>query len=201
MIIPAIIADNQCQLDNAISKVKDIVPLIHLDIMDNTFVPNTSLDFDFYLPNTTSQFEAHLMINNPLPWIKSNWWKVDTVIFHIETCSSPQLIIDYLKDFNIKCGIAISISSLHIPSIEFDQITLLTVEPGFYGSKFLPYVLPFAPHLKKAYPSTPIEVDGGVTPTTLPFIKRYPVDMFVSGSYIMKSNNIPQAINDLQGRE
>lgn len=200
MIIPAIIAENQCQLDTHLSKVIDKVELIHLDIMDNTYTPSSSLDFDFYLPNTTSSFEAHLMINDPLPWIKSNWWKVDKVIVHIETCNNLAVIKEYLDDFDISFGIAItSEPQLRKSHLEHpDQITILTVEPGFYGNKFEIEPLGLIEIIKRINPNIKIEVDGGITPDTIQLIKAHGVDMFVSGSYIMKSKDSIQSIKTLE---
>ena len=78
-IIPAIIAKNQEEFSKNILKVKDFVNIIQLDFMDGMFVPNTSINFDFKIPETNCDFEAHLMINNPLDWIKENFDKVDTL--------------------------------------------------------------------------------------------------------------------------
>ena len=84
LIVPAVIAKDQKELDTAIGKVKDFAKVVQLDIMDNQFVPNSSLWFDFSLPKTSSQYEAHLMIQNPADWIEKHSEKVDTLIFHFE---------------------------------------------------------------------------------------------------------------------
>ena len=201
MIIPAIIAENQCQLDNALLKILDEVPLIHLDIADNTFTKSKSLNFDFYLPNTTSSFEAHLMINDPITWMKSNWWKVDTIIVHIETCPDIQEVIDLLEYPNTKLGIAISPKTLeyNIPCIDsIDQLTILTVNPGFYGSEFVSYPILKIPEIKKLAPDIKIEVDGGINPSTIKYVHSNGADMLVSGSYVMNSKDPLQSIKTLE---
>ena len=76
MIIPAIIAQTQEELDIAIHKVTNLAPRLQLDIMDGCFVPNQSLDFDFQLPQKET-YEAHLMVTNPLEWIHKYGHKVD----------------------------------------------------------------------------------------------------------------------------
>ena len=58
-IVPAIIAKNQTELNASLSKVLDYFDLIQLDIMDNKFVPNTSLFFNFSLPKSKCKYEAH----------------------------------------------------------------------------------------------------------------------------------------------
>ena len=83
IIVPAIIAKEQSQIDSMLDKVKGKVERIMVDVMDDQFVPNTSLDFDFKLP-TGFEYEAHLMVRNPLDWVRENGDKVDIVIIHIE---------------------------------------------------------------------------------------------------------------------
>ena len=73
MIIPAIIAKSQDELEKNIHKVKDFVDLIQLDFMDGNFVPNQSIDFDFELPETDCVYEAHLMVSDPSNWTKNIW--------------------------------------------------------------------------------------------------------------------------------
>ena len=96
-IVPAIIAKNQNELNERLLKVEKYVDLVQLDVMDNKFVPNTSLFFDFSLPKIKCQFEAHLMIQNPENWIERNGNKVDTVLVHYESCNNPNKIIKQVK--------------------------------------------------------------------------------------------------------
>ena len=103
-IIPAIIAKKQEELDELLSKVINVVEIAQLDIMDNEFVPNTSLFFDFKLPETSCIFEAHLMIANPKKWIEDNWEKVDTILVHYESCKNPEGIISLVKNKGKKIG-------------------------------------------------------------------------------------------------
>ena len=97
-IIPAIIAKTQEELHNLLSKVAPLVDIIQLDIMDNKFVPNKSLFFDFKIPKTSCLFEAHLMILDPEKWIKKNWKKVDTILVHYESCNNHNKIISEVKN-------------------------------------------------------------------------------------------------------
>ena len=72
LIVPAIIAKEQSQIDTMLDKVKGRAKRIMIDVMDDLFVPNTSLDFDFKLP-TGFEYEANLMIRNPLDWVREKW--------------------------------------------------------------------------------------------------------------------------------
>ena len=72
VIIPAVIAKSQKELNGIFSKIKDSACLLQLDIMDSKFVPNSSLDFDFKLPQKKYKFEAHLMVEYPEKWVDEN---------------------------------------------------------------------------------------------------------------------------------
>lgn len=202
MIIPAIIARTQKELDEHLSKVEDYSELVQLDIMDEIFVPNNSLDFDFDVSGSNISFEAHLMITDPTGWIEKNWWKVDTIIVHFESCEKPEDIIRFVKKKGKKIGFAI-IPETAIHNVKpyldgIDQLLIMTVNPGFYGSKFLPETLSKISGARKLKPNLDIEVDGGVTPDTIKLINDAGANMFVSGSYILKSDGVKEAIDSLK---
>jgi ribulose-phosphate 3-epimerase len=199
MIIPAIIAKTQRELDYAIDKVMDLTHRLQLDIMDGCFVPNHSLDFDFQLPKKGT-YEAHLMVDTPGEWIQKHGDKVDLIIAHIESTMNPQEIIDQLKGKN-KIGFALnpqtSLKTI-IPFIEqIDQVLVMTVNPGFYGSPFIPEALQKVQHLRKLMPSLDIEVDGCINDKTISQAYQMGANLFVSGSYIMKAKNTKDNIEKL----
>jgi ribulose-phosphate 3-epimerase len=199
IIIPAIIAKTQSELEEKILKVKDYVELIQLDLMDGKFVPNNSIDFNFKLPVTNCHFEAHLMIENPEHWIEKNLFKVDTILAHYETFNDPDAIIDLVKSKNKRVGFVLN-PGTPIQKIEkylnkIDQVLIMTVNPGFYGSPFLPEMLDKISELRNMKPDLDIEVDGGITPKTIQEVHKAGANMFVSGSYIIKSPNGKEAID------
>jgi ribulose-phosphate 3-epimerase len=202
MIIPAIIAKNQNELDDRLSKVMKFADIIQLDIMDNKFVPNMSLFFDFILPKTSSRFEAHLMIDDPEKWIENNWRKVDTILVHYESCNNPDNIIKKVKQHRKQIGFVVNpetpIKVLDSYLDEIDQVLIMTVNPGFYGSRFLLEMLDKISVLREMKPNLNIEVDGGITPATIGFVDKAGANMFVSGSYIVKSQNVMEAMNSLR---
>jgi len=202
MIIPAIIARTQKELDELLSKVEGYSELVQLDIMDGTFVPNNSLDFDFDVTGRYICFEAHLMITNPMEWIEKNWWKIDTIIVHFESCEKLLDIIKFVKEKGKKIGFAINpeteVNKVRPYLDDIDQLLIMTVNPGFYGSKFLPGTLYKISEARKLKPDLDIEVDGSVTPDTIKSINDAGANMFVSGSYILKSSGIKEAIDSLK---
>ena len=201
-IIPAIIAKSQSELEERIAKVKDYVELIQLDFMDGKFVPSNSIDFDFNLPKTNCKFEAHLMINNPEDWIEKNYMKVDTILVHFESCNNPQKVIDLVKSKNKQMGFVLNpetpISEIEEYIDSLNQVLIMTVNPGFYGSPFLPEMLDKISELRSKAPDIDIEVDGGVTDKTIGLVNSAGANMFVSGSYIVKSDDVKSAIDSLK---
>ena len=73
----------------------------------------------------------------------------------------------------------------------------MTVNPGFYGSPFIPEIVNKISKLREISPNINIEVDGGITDKTINIVDEAGANMFVSGSYIIKSKNIKQAFNSL----
>lgn len=201
-IIPAIIAKNQKELDERINKVIEYVDTIQLDIMDNKFVPNSSLFFDFNLPKFEGEFEAHLMVKNPAEWIKKYAGKVDTILIHMESDYKPDEIIETVKDLDKKIGFVLnpetSIEKLKPFLDKLDQVLIMTVKPGFYGSPFIPETLDKIKKLREIKPDLDIEVDGGITDKTITLVDEAGANLFVSGSYIIKAENIKKAIEILR---
>ena len=201
-IIPAIIAKTQDEMNENLSKVIDFVDIIQLDVMDNKFVPNTSLYFDFNLPKSSCLFEAHLMIEKPERWIEKNWKKVDTILIHYESCNNPAKIISQVKNNDKKVGFVLnpetSIENISSFLDDIDQVLIMTVNPGFYGSPFLPEMLEKISELREMKPSIDIEVDGGITDKTIGLVDKAGANMFVSGSYIVKSQNVKESIEILK---
>jgi len=204
IIIPAIIAKTQEELNEHLNKVKDFSELVQLDIIDETFVPNSSLDFDFDVSGSNIMFEAHLMISNPMEWIEENWWKVNTILVHFESCEKPKDVIRFVKNKGKKIGFALT-PKTQVHNVKayldyIDQLLIMTVNPGFYGSKFLPGTISKIGEARKIKPGMDIEVDGGVTPDTIKLVYDAGANMFVSGSYIIKSDGVKEAIDTLKNQ-
>jgi len=202
VIIPAIIAKNQQELETSLQRVHRYVEIIQLDIMDGKFVQNTSLNFDFTLPTTSCHFEAHLMIEDPLTWITKYSSKVDTILVHYESCSHLDEVIDHVREQKKRVGLVLNpdtpLKKIESYLSSLDQVLLMTVHPGFYGSKFLPEILKKIAQLRQMKPSYNIEVDGGITDKTITLVDKAGANMFVSGSYIVKASNVQDSIETLR---
>lgn len=201
IIIPAVIAKSQNELEGILKRVKGN-SWIQLDVMDGLFVKTKSLNFDFRLPRTFSKFEAHLMIRNPERWITKHWKKVQTIIFHYESTRDIERIIKLIKKRKRKVGIAInpktSIEKIMPYLRELNLVLIMTVNPGKYGSKFVRETLKKVRELRRVDKKIQIEVDGGINPETIKEASLAGADCFVSGSYIIKSKNVREAIKNLK---
>ena len=202
MIIPAIIAKNQDELDDRLSKVIDYVDIVQLDFMDNDFVPNSSLFFDFQIPDKKVEYEAHLMVSKPENWIEKHIEKVDTILVHYESQYDIKNIIQTVKEKEKRIGFVLnpetSIDQISHILDDIDQVLIMTVNPGFYGSPFLPETMEKISDLRKLKTSLDIEVDGGITDKTIQEPYLAGANLFVSGSYIVKSENVEKSIQTLE---
>ncbi len=199
IVIPSLIAKSQEELDKRINYVKDFASVFQLDIMDGVFVPNRSLDFDFKLPET-GRFEAHLMIKTPEPWVASYLEKVDTVLIHFECCKEITSILEFIREKR-RAGIAIN-PETRLADIEeyldaIDQVLIMTVNPGFYGSPFIPEMLAKVRELRVMKPQLDIEVDGGMNLETIKLANEAGANKFVSGSYLQNAENVEKVYKDI----
>lgn len=204
IIIPAVIATSQKELNAILDKIQNHASLLQLDIMDGKFVPSHSLDFDFKLPEEKYTYEAHLMIVNPEEWIRKYGKKVDMIIAHIESSKNPEILIKTVKNMEKKMAFALNpetkIDTVKNYLDEIDQILIMTVNPGFYGSPFLPEMLEKIKMLRKLSPELDIEVDGGIKPDTIERVHEAGANMFVSGSYLIKAKNLKENMNILKNK-
>lgn len=200
-VVPAVIAKSQEELENILKKISGSAKLIQLDIMDGNFVPNHSLDFDFRLPAEKYEYEAHLMVNDPDEWILTFGKDVDTIIVHFESPGTSLNTIRSIKKIGKRACLAINPETEIASTADYlealDQVLIMTVNPGFYGSPFLPEVMQKIKVLREMKPGLDIEVDGGITPDTIEMVCEAGANLFVSGSYLVKSDDMKNRINIL----
>ncbi len=202
LIIPSIIAKSQKQLNERINNVKKHASLIQLDVMDGKFVPNSSLNFNFKLPKSKCKYEAHLMVQKPEKWLAKHHRKISTAIIHIESSTDINNAIEFAKSKKLKVGLALNprtkIEKIKPFLNKISQVIVLTVTPGFYGSKFLPINLNKVKKLRKWKPNLNIEVDGGISPKTISKVNKAGANMFISGSYTVDAKDVKVALKTLK---
>ena len=201
IIIPSLIAKNQKQLTECFNKVKNTSKLFHLDVIDGKLAPNKSLTFNFKLPKTKAKFEAHLMLKNPESWIKKHHKKVQTIIIHSESDNFEKSLVLAIKKKK-KVGLAINpktkIEKIKPYIKEINQVLILSVNPGFYGGKFIPTTLKKVKQLRKISSKIKIEVDGSMNEKTIKKAAKAGASLFVVGSYLQKSKDSLKAFKTLK---
>jgi len=205
VIMPTVFATTKSEFKERFARLVNNFEYIHIDFMDGKFVKNKSLWFDFKLPHKPRKtYEAHLMVKEPLIWVndKKNIKQVNTVIFHIESIGYPDEIISLIKSKHKKVGIALNpstpVNKVKPYLSKISQITTLAVNPGKYGSRFLPSVLNKVKQLRKLKPNLNIEVDGGLGDKHLKEAKKAGANMFISGGYLQNTKNSREAYGKLK---
>ena len=191
---------------NSIQKLnKTNTDYIHIDVMDNKFVPNYQLPIDEVnnlLKITKKPFDIHLMVENPKGYINTlNKGNISAITIHLEIKDNLKEIIDLIKSFNYKVGIAIKpntdITLIDQYLDDIDMVLIMSVEPGFGGQKFIDSTVDRIKYIRNKNSNILIEVDGGINDTTIDKIK-YICDIAVVGSYITNNIDYNKAINNLK---
>ena len=190
---------------------------LHLDIMDQQFVPN--LSFGPALVKSIKQhsnlfFDVHLMVSNPFdmiqPFIDAG---ANGISFHIEATESrftfpPKILINMIKKNNLKCGLALKPKtpfSIIKKYLEFiDYVVVMSVEPGFGGQSFIPSTIEKISEInnylidQKIRDEVMIQVDGGIKLENFKDVISAGGDILVAGSQVFQSQNPIETINTMQ---
>ena len=178
--------------------------LIHIDIMDGKFVPNNTLEkFDMNKISKYSykNFDVHLMVENPIDYITSFITPLtDYISIHLESKGIDQSL-KRIKENGIKCGLAINpdteIQKLY-PFLEIiDMVIIMSVFPGKGGQKFIENTYDKVETLRNHDKNIDISVDGGVSSSNSKTLISKGASTLVSGSYLMKSDNINNSIKNM----
>jgi ribulose-phosphate 3-epimerase len=174
---------------------------IHVDVMDNHFVPNLT----FGLPMvqrmneiTPKPLDVHLMITDADRWAPGYAEAgAASVTFHLEAAAEPFKLAKRLREIGARCGIAVKpstpIDSLLEHLSEFDQLLIMTVEPGFGGQQLIESTLDKVAQARSRISSESadvwLQVDGGVTEQNIERIAARGADTFVAGSAVFANPN------------
>ena len=210
-INPSILNANLDDLENEISRVASTSDLLHLDIMDNIFVPNFTFDLEraFEIINFSKlPVDAHLMINNPdeiAPLYAENG--CTSVTFHFEAVNDVDNTIKDIRSNGAKVGLAIKpatkFADIEKWIEEIDMLLIMTVEPGFGGQSFMheqmPKVTQARTFIEKLLRNKPkLQIDGGVSLETIAEAANAGANCFVAGSAVYKSDNPAAMVSSLR---
>ncbi len=204
-IITSILVKTKAEMLEKIMAVEGHCERVHLDVADGIFVPNMTISGfeEVEEIETTLKIGAHLMVFKPenhVPrWLET---PVDKIIFHIEATKKALEVVVAIKEGERKVGVALNPSTplLAIEQIvnDVDFIHFMTVEPGFYGGKFIESVVEKITDFHYYYPDKPIEVDGGINLDNAPELIKAGASMLVIGSDIWNSKDLAEEIKMLK---
>lgn len=169
---------------------------VHVDVMDNHFVPNLTLGLpvvDALHKVSKLPIDVHLMIENADRWAPEYaQLGVDSVTFHAEASAAPIRLARELRSAGSKASMALRPATPIEPYLdmigELDMVLLMTVEPGFGGQKFLDSVLPKIKRARAAIEGSgkpiALQVDGGISRDTILRAAEAGADVFVAGSAV-----------------
>ncbi|MFH0817697.1 MAG: ribulose-phosphate 3-epimerase [Candidatus Micrarchaeota archaeon] len=200
-VIPAILVKTREDLLERINRVKGRVSSVHIDVMDNKFVPNKTVGVELFsdLPAGVS-YEFHWMVENPEEHIAKTKGS-HLHIVHVEAIRNWGAIKKAAKESGGKIGIAINPSTplekLEPYLNDVSRVLVMSVEPGFDGQKYKTEVEKKIIALKKKFPKLIIEVDGGINPRTIQSASRAGADKFAAASAIYAATDTACAVREL----
>ena len=207
-ITPSILNADFSHLDQEIAKISEVSDLLHLDVMDNIFVPNFTFDFEAatsIIAKSPIPVDSHLMIAD-----------VDTlgpayahagsasVTIHAESSIDPVKTLRSIRREGARAGLALKPGTdiqdyLDIVA-EVDMFLIMTVEPGFGGQKFMHSMMEKVRRTRALIGDRPIwlQVDGGISLETIEIAHESGADTFVAGSAVFNAADPAEMVNRLR---
>ena len=207
LISPSVLNSDLGRLSEEISRVEGVADLIHLDVMDNHFVPNLSFGLPVVagvIAHTSLLVDVHLMIDDPDRWAPAYGEAgAYSVTFHIEAAKNPVTLIKNISATGARVAAALKpgtdLDSLDGLLEHLDMILIMTVEPGFGGQAFMYDMMPKIARARELSGAHMwIEVDGGVTQNTIQDCKEAGANVFVAGSCVYSNPDPAQVVRDLK---
>ncbi len=215
IIAPSILAADFARLAEEVRAVEGAADWVHVDVMDNHFVPNLTIGLPVVRSlraATDIPFDVHLMIEDPQRWAPGYAEAgAYNVTFHAEACDDPVALAKDLRAAGSKAGLAIDRDTDVTPYLELlphlDTVLIMTIKAGFGGQKFLPETLDKVRAVRERIDAggleIRLEVDGGIAADTVEQAAAAGADAFVAGTAVYGAADPAEAIRrlrDLAGR-
>ena len=203
-ITPSVLNSDLSNLAGEVARIPS-ADLVHLDVMDNRFVPNLS----FGLPvvealrrHTTMPMDLHLMIAEVDRWApgyaEAGW---ESVTFHVEASDDPRKLARTLRSLGARASMALKPGTPIEPYADLlpdlDMVLIMTVEPGFGGQAFMTDMMPKVARTRELVAALGkeiwVQVDGGVSADTIAQCAEAGADTFVAGSAVYSAED-PDAV-------
>jgi len=209
-ITPSILNADFGHLDREIAKIASVSDFIHLDVMDNVFVPNFTFDFEAaskIIAESPIPIDSHLMVAD-VDEIAIAYAEAGSasVTIHAEATSNIATTLKGIKSHGaraalaVKPGTAIEMYEDFIGDI--DMFLIMTVEPGFGGQKFMDSMMEKVRTTRRMIGSRPIwlQVDGGISLETIEIAVEAGADTFVAGSAVFNAEDPEKMVIALRER-
>lgn len=209
-IHPSILNANLASLDAEIARIPS-ADGIHVDVMDNHFVPNLTLGLpvvECLRANHPDRFlDMHLMIENADIWAPQYAEAgCESVTFHLEASQAPIRTARQIRSLGSRAALGLRPQTAIEPVAdiitEFDMILIMTVDPGFGGQSFLDGMLGKIRRTREIIKATGaeiwIQVDGGVSEATIDRCVDAGADVFVAGSAVFRADDPDEMVRTLK---
>jgi ribulose-phosphate 3-epimerase len=211
MIAPSILSADFARLADELAAVPTS-DWIHVDVMDNHFVPNLTLGLPVVkslLKVTDIPIDCHLMIEDPDRWaIGYAEAGAYNVTVHVEAANDPVALAKNLRAAGSKAGLSIKPGTPLEPYVEvlkhYDTLLVMSVEPGFGGQSFMADVLDKVRQARQlvdtGHLKLLVEIDGGINADTIEQAAQAGVDCFVAGSAVYDAADPGKAVEALRAQ-
>ncbi len=209
VISPSILNCDFGHLADELAKISN-ADFAHVDIMDNHFVPNLALGLplaEAAVKSSPIPVDAHLMIEDPDRWAPAYAeLGCESVTFHAEAAQAPIRLAREIRAMGRRAGLALRPATGIEPYLdilgEFDMILVMTVEPGFGGQPFIEAMMPKVSRTRRAIEAAGldvwIQVDGGVSRSTIEKAAEAGANNFVAGSAVYKADDAAAEVDFLR---
>jgi ribulose-phosphate 3-epimerase len=196
-ITPSILNADFSQLDLEIKRIADVSDLLHLDVMDDVFVPNFTFNFEAasaIIKSSVLPVDAHLMVAN-VDEIAVKYAEIGcaSVTIHAEATANIPQTLRNIRNAGARSSLGIKpktdISEYQSVIDDVDMFLIMTVEPGFGGQSFMESMMDKVRRTREMIGNRPIwlQVDGGISMKTIEIALEAGADTFVVGSAVFNA--------------
>ena len=210
LISPSVLNADLSRLHAQVDSIAHVADMIHLDVMDNHFVPNLTFGLpviESLLKSSDIRADCHLMIDDPdrwaPPYARAGAY---SVTFHVEAAHDPARVCANIREAGARAGVAVKpgtdLQRIDALGDALDMILVMTVEPGFGGQSFMADMLEKVAHARRladrAEGDVWVQVDGGVGPDTIGRCAEAGANVFVAGSAVFRADDPAAMVETLR---